>query len=378
MRFMLTKIIVYIALSLILTCFNTYAQVKLPDGFSATIFANGIPNTDGLAFDSEGNLYVASESGDYGGGIYKIDTDGIVSPFVTNLNRADGLVYNPLTGFIYVSEEVVPGRVSTVDTSGNVSVVVPESKVNNPEGLALNPLNGKLYIAEDMNPGRVLIYDPATGGVTTFVSGLHRPEGITFDDLGNLYVAETATNQILKVTPNGNVSVLVPSSAGITEPDNVLFNSTYGILFVTEDASPGRILIVDPNTGLTTTLAKGLSYPQGMAFDTAGNLYVSEQGLDRVFKIAGFKCCSAIINNGARYTRKRRVTLRILYEGDVTDIRFSNNGTKWTRWREISPQVRWRLKRRTGLKTIYIQCRKSGEACEPTTASITRKRRKRK
>ncbi len=371
----IAKIILCSFLFPLVTYYHTFAQVTVPDGFTASIFASGITNSDGTTFDSEGNLYVANEVKNYDGGISKIDAGGIVIPFISGLNRADGLAFDAATGFIYISEEVVPGRVSKIDAIGNISVVVPESMVNNPEGIALNPLNGTLYIAEDRNPGRILIYDQDSGNVTTFVSGLHRPEGITFDDFGNLYVAETATNRILKVTPDANLSTLVPESVGIIEPDNILFDKTTGLLFVTEDASPnGRILIVDPLSGLTTTFASGLSSPQGMAFDLAGNLYVSEQGLNRIIKIAGFKCCSAIINNGSRYTTRRKVTLRILYDHDVTKIRFSNDGIRWTRWRAILPQVPWRLTSGEGLKTIFNQCRKSGEICETNTASITLKR----
>ncbi len=368
----IAKIIFYSFLFPLVTYYHTFAQVTVPDGFTASIFASGITNSDGTTFDSEGNLYAAKEVGNYEGGISKIDANGVVTSFASGLNRADGLVFEAATGSIYVSEEVAPGRVSKIDAIGNISVVVPESMVNNPEGIALNPLNGTLYIAEDRNPGRILIYDPDSGNVTTFVSGLHRPEGITFDDLGNLYVAETATNQILKVSPDDIITVLVPPSAGIIKPDNILFDKTTGLLFVTEDAAPdGRVLIVNPDTGLTTTFASGLYYPQGMAFDSTGNLYVSEQGLNRIIKIAGFKCCSAIINNGEQHTNKRKVMLRILYDHDVTKIRFSNDGIRWTMWRAILDSVRWRLRRSEGLKTIYIQCRKSKEVCEPTIARIT-------
>jgi DNA-binding beta-propeller fold protein YncE len=372
----LTKIVLYSFLSLLAAYSHTSAQVKVPNGFTASIFANGVTNADGLAFDLEGNLYAANEVGNYEGGISRIDADGIVTTFVMGLNKADGIVFDAATGFIYVSEEVVPGRVSMIDTVGNISVIIPESMVNNPEGLAFNPLNGMLYIAEDMNPGRILTYDPVSGNVTTFASGLRRPEGMAFDELGNLYVAETATNQILKINPKGNITVLVSSSAGIIKPDGIVFDNASGLLFVTEDVSPnGRILVVDPVSGLTTTFARRLSTPQGMAFDSAGNLYVSEHGFDRIIKITGFKCCSVIINNGARYTRKRKVRLRIIYNRDVTDMRFSNDGINWTSWRTIKPRVRRRLTRGKGLKTIYIQCRKPGEVCEPTSASITRRRK---
>ena len=119
----LTATILYILLAILGTYSHVSAQVKVPDGFTASIFATGVTNADGLSFDLEGNLYSTNETGNRAGGIFRIDPDGILTPFVTGLSRADGIVFDTATGFMYVAEEVVPGRVSIIDSVGNVSVI---------------------------------------------------------------------------------------------------------------------------------------------------------------------------------------------------------------------------------------------------------------
>ncbi|HKT89840.1 MAG TPA: hypothetical protein VJQ59_15455, partial [Candidatus Sulfotelmatobacter sp.] len=70
---------------------------------------------------------------------------------------------------------------------------------------------------------------------------LNHPKGVIVDSLGNVYIADTAHNQIVKVTPAGTASALTI-------------------------------------TGLTT----GLSAPEGLALDASGNLYVADTGNNRV------------------------------------------------------------------------------------------------
>ena len=75
--------------------------------------------------------------------------------------------------------------------------------------------------------------------VSTFASGFSSPEGLAFDAAGNLYVGNTNSATVSKVTPAGVVS----------------------------------------------TFASGFSGPEGLAFDAAGNLYVANQGFDTVSKV---------------------------------------------------------------------------------------------
>ncbi len=73
------------------------------------------------------------------------------------------------------------------------------------------------------------------------------------------------------------------------------------------------------------------------------------------------------INNGARSTRRARVTLNLAATDNasgVAKMRFSNNGKKWSRWYTYKTTKRWNLTdskyggtTRKGIKRVYVQFR---------------------
>ena len=79
------------------------------------------------------------------------------------------------------------------------------------------------------------------------------PAGIAVDSTGNLYIADVGNNEIRKVTPAGVVTTV----AGSTTPGDV------------------------DGTGS----AAAFSDPYGVTIDKSGNIYVTEQGNDKVRKI---------------------------------------------------------------------------------------------
>ena len=85
--------------------------------------------------------------------------------------------------------------------------------------------------------------------------GLAQPLGLATDSSGNVYVSLTQLNQIWKITASGSVSVFAGNGSYPYDTDNV------------------------------QALAATLNQPQGLAFDTAGNLYVADTGHNRVRKI---------------------------------------------------------------------------------------------
>ncbi|MBI3884252.1 MAG: hypothetical protein HY302_00750 [Opitutae bacterium] len=126
------------------------------------------------------------------------------------------------------------------------------------------------------------------------------PAGIAGDAVGNLYVADSFSNTIRKITPDGLVSTLAgsPGMAGSQNGNGIsaLFNQPAGVAV---DAA-GNVYVADTGNavirkiapdGTVTTLAgtansrgnrddlgsaASFGSPAGIAVDTAGNLYVAD------------------------------------------------------------------------------------------------------
>ncbi|TKC54975.1 hypothetical protein FBD94_25625, partial [Pedobacter hiemivivus] len=130
------------------------------------------------------------------------------------------------------------------------------------------------------------------------------PTGTAVDGAGNVYVADTASHRIRKITPEGLVSTLAGSSQGYADGvrENARFNSPSAIavdasgnVFVA-DQSNHRIRKITPSGTVTTFAGSGVEAeadgigtsasfngPRSLAFDASGNLYVSD--LQRIHKI---------------------------------------------------------------------------------------------
>jgi len=263
------------------SCQNVRSKISVPSGYTFSVYARNIPRSDGLTFDKSGGLYATCEESKNVAKILKIRPRGKVSTFVKNLNRADGIVYDASSGCFLLSEEAPDGRILKINPNGKAMVLIPEEDIENPEGMVLNK-SGDLFIAEDRPSGRILRF--SNDNLVSLATGLKNPEGITMDSSANLFVAETGTGRILKLDSTGKMHIFVEKGI-MKNPDNIIYDSRSNVFFVTEDRRPGRILRITVK-GKVSTFASGLAYPQGMASDSEGNLFVSEQGLNRVIKIS--------------------------------------------------------------------------------------------
>ena len=153
-----------------------------------------------------------------------------------------------------------------------------------PGGLAVNPLNGDLYVA-DFGNNRVLrflapfanpsrIEPDAVIGQPNFsnrtagspsASTLNQPRTVAFDPAGNLWVADAGNHRVLRF----NASVL--NGAASPAADTVVGQRD----FFGNTANAGG-----------SVSGAGFDTPSGLAFDAAGNLYVSDGRNSRVLRFA--------------------------------------------------------------------------------------------
>src|SRR6266536_4830329 len=181
-----------------------------PSGVSVAVF--GSPGTGtgqfqepwDVAVDTRDRLYV-SDRGNHR--IQLLDRDGtFVGAFggpgtsPGRLNLPQGLAFDTATGTLYVADtgnqRVQRFRADgTLDTSWGADGMVGTTGVvqrnhtgfDGPTDVAVNPTNGRVYVADHGNQ-RLEVFDAHGHYLRTFL-GVYRPNGLAFDQRGNLYIA---------------------------------------------------------------------------------------------------------------------------------------------------------------------------------------------
>ncbi len=194
-----------------------------------------------------------------------------------------------------------------------------------PRGVCVDR-SGAVFIV-DTNNNRVLRVTP-NGATTQTVAGngtagdfgdggaaplaqLNQPGACALDTAGNLYIADSLSHRIRKVTPAGVISTVAgtglagfsgdggPATAAQLNAPAGLTVEDDGNLFVS-DTNNQRIRQVTPDGAIRTIAGQGtagfsgdggaapsaqLSAPAGLALDGAGNIYVADSGNQRVRRL---------------------------------------------------------------------------------------------
>jgi hypothetical protein len=217
-----------------------------------SLFASGLSEPRGVAFDHFGNLFVANTTFDPNflgnGTITKITPGGVQNLFAT-------VVGTPPNG-IFLG------------------------------GLAFDLAGNLFLMAIDLNDPTLAstIYKFTPDGTqSTFGSVPGQGHSVAFDSAGNLFANDAWFQNIYQFTPDGTRTIFVGPAA--FDPDHSpigLAFDRFGNLFVSLEGPAGvpcsndRIVKFTPD-GVGSDFATDLCFPWGLAFDRSGNLFVTQR-----------------------------------------------------------------------------------------------------
>jgi uncharacterized protein (TIGR03437 family) len=248
-----------------------------------------------IALDGSGNLYIVDS---FHFRLRKVDTNGIITTVMgasqqgTSPSPSGTLAMNALlnlpfgiaidrNGNIYVGDvgyqvvQVISGASKTIATVAGTGTPgfsgdggpATAAKLSGPATLAFDS-NGNLLIGDNQNSRvrRIVngtintiagngLYKAFANGGPALQAFLGEPQGLAFDSAGNLYVADTQSNRVERLTPDGHITIV----AGTGEFE---YHGDGG-----------------------SAIAAALGNPRDVAVDPAGNLYIADQHNTRVRKV---------------------------------------------------------------------------------------------
>jgi len=169
----------------------------------------------GVSIDAAGVIYVAN-FGDAlnnanGTIVYKVTDDGGVSAWASGLFGASGNEFDS-QGNLFQSN-IAANRISKITPDGTVSTFTT-TNILGPVGVTVDNLDN-VYTTNCNAPGAIIKTTPA--GVSTIFaqsSLFNCPNGLTMDNDGNFYSVNFSNGSLLKITPNGDVSILATMPGG--------------------------------------------------------------------------------------------------------------------------------------------------------------------
>jgi gliding motility-associated-like protein len=251
-------------------------------GTSSTFFAPA-----GVATDASGNIYVADEGSSL---IRKITPQGLVTTLAGS------------------------GTQGYVDATGSAAAF------NGPTGVAVDAL-GDVFVADFGN--NVIRKISPLGVVTTFAGSgaagadngtgtgatFDRPEGLTIDAAGNIYVADYGVRDIRKITPAGVVTTIASNGDPVFYPTSIALDAAGNAYFTDQIGNNIRKLtaagVVSIFAGHANSSGNGdgttgayFNYPTGVATDKFGNIYVADQNNFAIRKITPAGVVSTLAGGG--------------------------------------------------------------------------------
>jgi sugar lactone lactonase YvrE len=263
---------------------------------------------------------------------------------------AQGNLYFAETGNHVIREFSVAGIITTVAGTGVQGFAgdngpATAAELDSPMGLAMDAASN-LYIADTHNH-RIREVAAATGVITTIAgtgaaafSGdggaataaqLDLPTALAVDHAGNVYVADTDNHRVRRIAAGTGVITTVAGdgvegfagdrgaavAASIDSPNGLALDSA-GDLYVA-DTHNGRVREVSAATGAIITVAgtgtaggnvqafggdggaataAGLALPRGLTMDAAGNLYIADSANHRIRRISTSGMITTVAGEG--------------------------------------------------------------------------------
>ena len=252
-----------------------------------TFISGNFFNIYGIAQDNIGNFYIADGNQNR---IQQYTSTGSLLNvnFITGTNWTVGIAFDQFNNFYtvnYGNSSVYQYKITNGSlTSSNKTFIT--TGLSNPASIAFDKL-GNCYVTSDAagaNTGYVSKYtlsNTSTNTILTtnnsFITNCGYPWGIICDSIGNVYYAENYSGNIKKYSTDGQLTTFI---SGLTSPSGITFDSAYN-MYVTNGSVVSKYSYTGTLINLNYVTNGGSTVP---ICDSSDNLYITNYGNNTVTK----------------------------------------------------------------------------------------------
>lgn len=275
---------------------STEMQLPITDTTWVKVAVN-LDFPEGPAWDVSSNSIYLSNC--YGGWISKVknnvnDTFLVASDKPLSFEKTNGMTIHDEHLFAC---EYGNGEILKISKEGLIEIYSDGyngEKFNRPNDLAFDK-NGNLYFTDpksykvDKPDGRIFRRDNETGNITLLQDSLTFPNGIAFSkDCANLYVCESAQNRILKfdVQSDGTITnksefIILPGG----DPDGIAFDEK-GNLYAAHFGT-GTLFVINPSGEIIQEIKTPGIKPTNVEFggEDLKTIFLTEVETNSLYKI---------------------------------------------------------------------------------------------
>lgn len=186
---------------------------------------------------------------------------------------------------IHDDEIMIQGNLNFKKIAHNYKVSILTTGLNDPKGTWIQ--NDKLYVADKTMVWEIELKGKERGKKSVYADKFPvQPKflnDLVGDEKGNLYVSDTgefdkADGYIFKIDTNRKVSVFsdYTQCKDLVDPNGLIFNNVGDLLVV--DMHNGKLIEFSADGSNFVVQAEGFNGGDGLAYDKAGNLYISTWG----------------------------------------------------------------------------------------------------
>lgn len=340
---------------------NCIRKVTASTGIITTVAGNGtagysgdggaatsaeLYHPSGVALDTAGNIYIADFANNRirkvtvsrndistvaGNGTAGYNGDGgsaisavLNTPYSVAVDASGNIYISDTNNYRVRKVTASTGVISTVAGTGTGGYsgnggAATSAKISQPMGLALDAASN-VYFA-DWGNAVIREVTATTGNISTVAGSgsngfsgdggpataakLYYPYGVAVDMAGNIYIADDVNNRVRKVTAStGNISTVAGNGAAGYSGDG------------------------------GAAISAALEYPYGVALDTANNIYIADEGNNRIRAVAQIKATPSISvscsPNPITYGSQTTTCTATLSGGATGTVTWTINGGAWT------------------------------------------------